>query len=342
MGNSLKGKRIFSGTSDVGLGGSGGVSPVYTDLDPVISQTNTPQPDVAGDRYLVGTAPTGAWVGKNNQIAEGTGAGFTYTAPTLDDYVYITSTLVTLKYNGTAWIAAPARAILQNGNNFGPSGPMRIGNINNGVLYLVTNNAIRLRIDGASADIRTTGSLKVGDIVTTATARLHVKGADTLATSYALKIEDSAALPLLSIQNDGWTGVGVLLPQKKFHVKTTGILTPFRIENGTYTLDFSPEGTSTLAELVSSNTGFQFSSTEAYFRMNRTTAGTALIYVNGSATSLTLSGATSGVEHLKLSSTGALSLTGPAITAGAAVASTNRVAINVNGTTYYFLVTTVA
>ena len=53
------------------------------------------------------------------------------------------------------------------------------------------------------------------------------------------------------------------------------------------------------------------------------------------ASSLTVSG-TSAL-------TGALSLgTGNAVTAAAAVASTNKVAITVNGTVYYFLVTTVA
>ncbi len=148
---------------DVSLGGSGGIAPTYNDLDPVISQTNTPPAHVSGERYLIGTAPTGAWVGKANQIAESNGAAWTYTIPVLDDYLYVTSTLVTYRFNGTIWVDAPARALLQYGNTFGTAGA-RIGTNNAGETWLETNNTNRVRIDGTTGDVRIANSTKIGDL----------------------------------------------------------------------------------------------------------------------------------------------------------------------------------
>lgn len=177
-----------------------GFAPVYNDLDPVISQTNTPQLDMSGDRYLIGAAPTGIWVGKANQIAEGTGAGFTYYIPVLDDYVYITSTLQTLKYNGTSWVPSPSRAILQDGNSFGAQG-VRIGTNDANPTWLKYNNTLRFRLDGA--DIRTQGSLLLGGIASAATARLDVIGVSNTGLTRGVRLRNSDLLNLLTITDAG-------------------------------------------------------------------------------------------------------------------------------------------
>lgn len=97
---------------------------------PVISQTNTPSGTNNGDRYLVGTSPTGAFIGHANEIATYDGvSAYTYTVPITNYTVFITSTNNTLRYNGTAWVAGQATSILQNGNSLGL--PLSIGTNDN-------------------------------------------------------------------------------------------------------------------------------------------------------------------------------------------------------------------
>lgn len=43
---------------------------------------NDPQVAVAGETWIVGLAPTGAWVGHENELAEWSGSGWTFAAPT--------------------------------------------------------------------------------------------------------------------------------------------------------------------------------------------------------------------------------------------------------------------
>ena len=175
-------------------------------LDDVISQTNTPAVGPAtGDRYLVGTVPTGVWVGHANEIAEWDGAVWVYTVPVTDDYVYATSTLTTRRFNGTIWQTLPGVAILQNGNTLGPAGA-RIGTNDAYSVWLKYNNTLRFRLDGT--DIRTPGSLYLGipNMTSAATARLHVRGGATSIT-YAVKVDDSLVAPLFYVRNDGYTFV---------------------------------------------------------------------------------------------------------------------------------------
>ena len=405
-------------------------------LDDVISQTNTPQPDVLGDRYLIGTAPTGIWIGKANQIAEGTGAGYVYTVPVADDYVYATSTLTTRRFNGTIWQVLPGVAIVQNGNILGAAGA-RIGTNDANPVWLKYNNTLRVRVDGT--DIRTPGSLYLGipGMTSVATARLHVRGAGATSATYAVKVDDSALAPLFYVRNDGNVGIGIAVPTSRLHVvggattlsTTTFEWTPdsggytqgwiygdtttawmgfgsdgqlkfttaetlldwnvgansgslsisatelrlthnLRVElessvhiiglgatsathalkvdntgstlkilycrddgkvgigtdtplnrfyvvgtstegigvyNGTYTTTLLPNGTSTLTELNTDNIGFQLSSADGYFRLNRTTAGVNLFYINN-GTGLALSGIASGTHQILLKNNGQITL----------------------------------
>ena len=55
----------------------------------VISQTNTPPGTPAeGDRYIVGSSPTGAWAGHAGEIATLIGGGWTFTVPAAGWFVY--------------------------------------------------------------------------------------------------------------------------------------------------------------------------------------------------------------------------------------------------------------
>lgn len=111
-------------------------------LDPVISQLNTPSGSPStGDRHLVNTVPTGLWVGYANNVAEWNGAVWVFTAPVTDYTVYITSTLTTLRYNGSAWVAWAGTAILQDGN--APTTSLRVGTNNTEDFYLIQNNISR-------------------------------------------------------------------------------------------------------------------------------------------------------------------------------------------------------
>lgn len=72
-------------------------------LFPVINQLNTPPLAVLGDRYLIDTAPTGAWVGNANNIAEWDGATWIYTIPVISNQVFITILNRTKVFDGLYW-----------------------------------------------------------------------------------------------------------------------------------------------------------------------------------------------------------------------------------------------
>lgn len=74
---------------------------------PVAAQQNTPPGSPAeGDRYLVGTAPGGAWQGHANAIAEWTGAAWEFTSAAAGMVVWVQST-DTLKQFDTSWVDLP-------------------------------------------------------------------------------------------------------------------------------------------------------------------------------------------------------------------------------------------
>lgn len=76
---------------------------------PVISILNTPPTVVAGNRYIIGSAPTGAWVGKSNQIAWADESQWHYDTPLTGWRVHVTtadsetSQSHDYRFNGTAW-----------------------------------------------------------------------------------------------------------------------------------------------------------------------------------------------------------------------------------------------
>lgn len=73
--------------------------------DPVINVLNTPPGSpVLGDRYLIDTAPTGAWVGFADYITEWDGAAWQFFGPPEAGWTtYDQNAMQYLRYNGTAW-----------------------------------------------------------------------------------------------------------------------------------------------------------------------------------------------------------------------------------------------
>jgi len=134
------------------------------DLGVVISKTNTPPGSpVIGDRYLVGTSPTGVWVGNSNKIATWNGASYTYVTPVNNNTVFITATLTTLRFNGTSWVAFQGKAILQNGNSLGVA--MSIGTNDNFDVNFKRNGVTQWSINSTGALVRSvsTKSMNIGD-----------------------------------------------------------------------------------------------------------------------------------------------------------------------------------
>jgi hypothetical protein len=118
-------------------------------FEAVKSILNTPPAHVAGERYLIGTTPTGVWaVGYANYIAESDGANWIYTAPISGYRVFVDSTLLTYQYSGS-WIVATAVPILQSGNALGAR--LRIATLDNNDIDFWRNGTQIARFSSSGA-----------------------------------------------------------------------------------------------------------------------------------------------------------------------------------------------
>jgi len=73
--------------------------------DPVIDQLSTPPGGpLVGDRYIVGSSPTGAWAGRADDIAEWNGSGWDFYTPTDGWAVWNQVQDKQQTYNGAAWV----------------------------------------------------------------------------------------------------------------------------------------------------------------------------------------------------------------------------------------------
>lgn len=181
-------------TNDSGYITSGGGT---TDLDPVISQTNVvPGSPTLGDRYLAGTTPGAPWTA--NSIEEWDGASWITTAPVLDDVVFVTSTLSTLRYNGSVWVAYVGTAVLNQGNT--TTSALVIGTNTAQALVFKTNNI-------ESARVLSNGFWGFGTIVPD--AKVHIKGTGSTSATYSLKVDNLAGNPLFYVNNAGNIGIGI-------------------------------------------------------------------------------------------------------------------------------------
>lgn len=124
---------------------------VATDSNTVInynvlnSQNAPPVSPIDGDTYLVGTVPTGAWVGHAKDIATWDGSAWTFIDGVQGDYLYNTTNLLTYIYRSGNWVQTTGIPALNNGNTI--SSGLTIGTNNLRSLEFETNNSKRGRFD---------------------------------------------------------------------------------------------------------------------------------------------------------------------------------------------------
>ena len=81
-----------------------------------------PASPVAGQAWIVGTSPSGAWAGKSGHVAGYTAGGWRFIAPADGIYLLVKSTGTFATYRGGAWdVGAQAAAAVAN-----PSGGVTV------------------------------------------------------------------------------------------------------------------------------------------------------------------------------------------------------------------------
>ncbi len=149
-----------------------------TSLLPVISQTNSvPVSPTTGDRYLAGTSPGSPWLA--NYIYEWGGSSWTQTIPVANNIIYITSSLLTLRYNGSTWVSFPGIAIIQNGQSLGV--PIIMGAQDNQDVLIYSHGLPKIKITGGIVYIYNEFIIntETGDRIAYFDSNKKVKSADT-------------------------------------------------------------------------------------------------------------------------------------------------------------------
>ncbi len=114
---------------------------VYTYRWSVIDSLSTPPVTPSeGDIYLVGTSPTGTWVGHANQIATYSGGSYTYATATAGNLLYNSTLGIVDKFNGTSWvrISRPANFNWNLSGNVLGTGINKLGSIDNKAWDIMT------------------------------------------------------------------------------------------------------------------------------------------------------------------------------------------------------------
>jgi len=102
-----------------------------------------PPATTLGDRYVIIATATGAWTGLEDQIAEGTGGGWNFTVPALNDRVFRANNTTLYQYNGTDWV------IIINGIDFDTISPIDAkGDLIVGVGGITSTN-LAIGVDGS-------------------------------------------------------------------------------------------------------------------------------------------------------------------------------------------------
>jgi len=109
------------------------------------SQNAPPGSPATGDTYLVGTSPTGAWVGHAKDIAEWNGSAWVFTDGVQGDFLYNATNALTYIFRSGNWVQTTGIPALNNGNTI--SSGLRIGTNNARSLTFETNNVNRGRFD---------------------------------------------------------------------------------------------------------------------------------------------------------------------------------------------------
>jgi hypothetical protein len=120
-------------------------SATINSYDVLNSQNTPPISPNTGDVYLVGTVPTGAWVGQAKDIAEWNGSAWVFTDGVQGDFLYNATTALTYIFRSGNWVQTTGIPALNNGNT--TSSGLKIGTNNARSLSFETNNVNRGRFD---------------------------------------------------------------------------------------------------------------------------------------------------------------------------------------------------
>jgi hypothetical protein len=120
-------------------------SNTVVNYDVLNSQNTPPVSPSTGDVYLVGTVPTGAWVGHAKDVAEWNGSAWVFTDGVQGDFLYNATTALTYIFRSGNWVQTTGIPALNNGNTI--SSGLTIGTNNARSLNFETNNINRGRFD---------------------------------------------------------------------------------------------------------------------------------------------------------------------------------------------------
>lgn len=123
--------------------------------DSVITRTATPPvTPTVGDRYLIIATATGAWVGKENQIAQWDGAAWVYTVPTTGMYVSVDDETTALYlYTGATWSIKSYEATTASTGLTKVGVDVRLDSSAAGAGLGFTTGVLSVNVDGATLEI---------------------------------------------------------------------------------------------------------------------------------------------------------------------------------------------
>ena len=106
----------------------------------------------AGDRYLIGSSPSGAWASNANNVAQWSGSAWEFTAPDAGMHVYVeggaSNSGNTMIYNGTAWVVlGNSTGALLKSNNLSDLPNASTARSNLGLGSLATQSSVDLASD---------------------------------------------------------------------------------------------------------------------------------------------------------------------------------------------------
>lgn len=121
------------------LGQSGGDTTKFSNPDyAVLNILSTPPTPNLGTKYIVLTPGAGAWAGHDNNIAIGTGSGWTFDTATVNQIASNAADNNLYVFTGSAWVASILN-LHQNGDSYG-SIDIVAGNKQNKAFWFNTNN----------------------------------------------------------------------------------------------------------------------------------------------------------------------------------------------------------